>query len=78
MVYLITISAKITNMSSFFDLFNYSMFGAAVMTYLFQRSVAVSEKITSSKYPEYAHYKSKVNRILMGFTAYVPKQKELK
>ena len=55
------------------DLFNYSLASALVMTLLFQRSVAVTEKISASKYPEYEDYKAKIGRIWPSFTPYVPK-----
>ena len=73
-VYFLTVSAKFSNFSSFWDLFNYSLLSAALMTLLFQQSVSVSEMFTARKYPEYAYYKTKVNRIIFGFRAYVPKK----
>lgn len=74
-VYLFTISAQFTsliNKFNFFSLFNYSLLAALLMTYLFQRSSKLTEKISASKYPEYANYKSKINCILPTLPPYEP------
>ena len=77
-MYAFTWSAQFSRLSSaecsMCALLNYSMFGTLVMTYLFQRSVTVSEIITKKKYPDYAHYQSQVGRIWPTLRAYLPKR----
>jgi steroid 5-alpha reductase family enzyme len=51
---------------------SYSMFGALIMTLLFQRSVKVTEIATKSKYPEYSDYQKKVGRIWPSLCPYRP------
>lgn len=76
-IYLFTISAQFNSLLEdfkFTSLINYSMFSALLMSYLFQRSVRVTEKISTKKYPEYADYRSKTGRILPSLTPYEPKK----
>ena len=76
-VYLFTISSQsndLRNNFHFANLFNYSMISALFMTYMFKRSVRVTEKIAFTKYgPNYAHYRSQVGRIIpRSLSAYNP------
>jgi steroid 5-alpha reductase family enzyme len=76
-VYLFTVSSQLESLSKSFQissLFNYSMFSALLMTGLFKRSVAVTEKIQAKKYPEYAEYQKQIGRLLPSFSGYVPKK----
>jgi steroid 5-alpha reductase family enzyme len=76
-IYLFTISAQLDSLSKNFQissLFNYSMFSGLVMCYLFQRSVRVTEKIQTKKYPEYAEYQKKIGRLLPSLKGYTPKK----
>lgn len=73
-IYAFSLSAQYSNLTSMFSLFNYSMLSALLMSYLFQLSVAVTEKISAGKYPEYSYYQSKIGRILpSSLTPYAPK-----
>ena len=74
-IYAFSLSAQYSSLTSVFSLFNYSMWATLLMTYMFQRSVKVSEIITKSKYPEYTRYQDKVGRIFPSFTAYAPARK---
>jgi steroid 5-alpha reductase family enzyme len=74
-VYLFTISSQYSSYKesfNFFSLFNYSLLAALIMSLLFFGSSNVTEKISESKYPEYAHYKKKVNRIFPSWRGYEP------
>ena len=75
-IYGFTISSQYSVLKESFEfglLINYSAFSMIIMTILFPRSSAITEKISGSKYPEYADYKSKVPQIIPSFRAYVPK-----
>lgn len=78
-IYLFTVSSQWSLLKEHFEfglLFNYSLFSPLVMTFLFPRSSKITEKISTSKYPEYADYKSKVNMIIPSFwNTYEPKKK---
>lgn len=71
-IYAFTISAHLSSVK-FSSLFNYSMFSALLMTFLFQLSCRVTEKISVKKYPEYKFYQSKVGKIFPTFNPYSAK-----
>ncbi|RNA07050.1 hypothetical protein BpHYR1_035893 [Brachionus plicatilis] len=71
-IYAFTISAHLSSVK-FSSLFNYSMTSTLLMSFLFQLSVKVTEKITAKKYPEYKNYQSKIGKIFPSFNPYVPK-----
>lgn len=71
-IYAFTISAHLSSVK-FSSLFNYSMFSALLMTFLFQLSVKVTERISAKKYPEYKHYQSKIGRIFPTLNPYLTK-----
>ena len=80
-VYLFSISSQANSLKTNFqptNLFNYSMISALFMTYMFKRSVRVTEKIAFTKYGlNYAHYKSMVGRIIpRSLNAYRPLEKK--
>lgn len=72
-IYGFSLSAQLENFN-LFSLINYSIFSALLMTYLFKRSVAVTENISAKKYPEYSDYKAKVRCILPTLSGYVSKK----
>ena len=76
-IYLFTISSQLESLSQSFQigsLFNYSMFSALLMSGLFIRSAALTEKIQASKYPEYAAYQKQIGCLLPSLTGYIPKK----
>lgn len=46
------------------SLYNYTLVGAALLVLLFRRSTALTETITSAKYPAYADYQKQVGIFL--------------
>lgn len=76
-IYLFTISSQYTLLKENFEfslLFNYSFYSMTIMTLLFPRSSKVTEKISSSKYPEYKEYRNQTNSIIPSlFKTYTPK-----
>ena len=80
-IYLFTVTSQANELGRNFQfgaLFNYSMFSALVMTFLFRLSVRVTERIASKKYgQDYAHYRANVGCILpKSLIAYVPQTKK--
>lgn len=77
--YLFSISSQLNYLTTTFKftiLFNYTIVACLFLTCLFQGSTHLTEKITQSKYPEYAKYKARVSRLLPWFTAYRPKSND--
>jgi len=78
-IYLFTVSSQYTLLKERFEfslLFNYSLTSSLVMTLLFPRSSLITEKISSSKYPEYKEYRNQVNQIIPSlWRTYSPKTK---
>ena len=60
------VSFYIFSIAAGIGLFNWSIIGAILLIVLFQGSSALSEELSSSKYPEYSDYIKKVSRFFPG------------
>lgn len=60
------VSFYIFSIAAGIGLFNWSIIGAVLLIVLFQGSSALSEELSSSKYPEYSDYIKKVSRFFPG------------
>lgn len=61
---MIWVSFYIFSIASGLSVFNWSFLGALLLVFLFIGSSTFGEKISASKYPEYADYKEKVSRFI--------------
>ena len=50
--------------------YNYAFLGVVLLCAIFQGSTNLTEKITASKYPEYAEYQRLVGKFLPKFNAF--------
>jgi steroid 5-alpha reductase family enzyme len=74
-VYLFSLSAQFSHLRANFAwsaLVNYSIVGAVFLNLLFLGSTHLTEKITLSKYPEYAKYQKRVSSLIPFITTYEP------
>ena len=74
-IYLLTLIAQAQEIQRNFvwsSLLNYSIFGALSLNLLFFGSTKLTERITLSKYPEYAKYQNRVSKFIPFFTKYEP------
>ena len=60
------VSFYIFSIAAGIGLFNWSIIGAILLIVLFQGSSALSEELSSEKYPEYSNYIKKVSRFFPG------------
>lgn len=60
------VSFYIFSIAAGIGLFNWSIIGAILLIVLFQGSSALSEELSSEKYPEYSEYVKKVSRFFPG------------
>ena len=60
------VSFYIFSIAAGIGIFNWSIIGAILLIVLFQGSSALSEELSSSKYPEYSDYIKKVSRFFPG------------
>ena len=60
------VSFYIFSIAAGIGIFNWSIIGAVLLIVLFQGSSALSEELSSSKYPEYSDYIKKVSRFFPG------------